>query len=118
MEEPPLANEPNVPMPPLYNLSDPPNKLAIDVLLIMSKCCRDWIKLVEAAVVGAKPKIAPIVWGDARHVSTTYTIRVPGVMKVAGTAFGCRVEFVHSSVGRNPEIAVIVFYHILNEVGA
>ena len=84
----------------------------------MSKDSGRRIKPVEAAILGAKPQITPIVSGDARNVSTTDTVRVVGVMKVAGSAFGCRIEFVHPSVGGNPQIAVIVFYQILNKVGA
>ena len=47
-----------------------PNKLAIAVIAVMSKGFGGWIKLVQAAVYGAKPKIASIVSGDARHVSS------------------------------------------------
>ena len=65
MEQTALANKPDIPMAILDNLSDPPNKLAIAVISIMSKCSGRWIKLVEAAVFGAKPKIAPTVSGDA-----------------------------------------------------
>ena len=71
MEQTALANKPDIPMAIRDNLSDPPNKLAIAVISIMSKCSGRWIKLVEAAVFGAKPKIAPTVSGDARNVSTT-----------------------------------------------
>src|ERR1039457_1677972 len=101
----------------LDDLGNPPNKLALAVISIMNKCSGRWIKLVEAAVLGAKPKIAPTVLGHARNVSATDTIRVVGIMKVARTAFGCRVEFVHPSVGGNPQIAVIVLHQILNKVG-
>src|ERR1700751_4592360 len=39
-------------------------------------------------------------------------------MKVAGTAFRLRVEFVYPDIGRDPQIAVIVFHHVLQKVGA
>ena len=67
MEQAALANKPDVPMAILDDLSDPPNKLAIAVIAIMSKGSGCWIKLVEAAVFGAKPQIAATVSGDARQ---------------------------------------------------
>ena len=118
MEQTALANKPDVPMAILDNVSDPPNKLAIAVFRIMSECSGRWIKLVEAAVFGAKPEIAATVLGDALNRIATDTVRVVGIMNVAGNAFGCRVEFVHPGVGGNPQIAVIVFDQILNKVGA
>ena len=75
-------------------------------------------KLVEAAVFSAKPERTKTVLGDALDRSATETIRIPGVMKVTGTAFGCRVEFVHAGVGGDPKIAVIVLHQILNKIGA
>src|SRR5271157_551126 len=102
MEQAPLANKPDVPVAVLDNLTDPPDKLAVAVIYIMRKCFGRWIKLVDSAVLSAKPKRASITSGDARHVSGTDTIGVVGIMKVAGTTFGCRVEFVHPSVGGNP----------------
>src|SRR5208283_4743517 len=118
MEQTAVANKPDIPAAILDNLSDPPNKLAIAVISITSKSSGSWIEPVEACVLGAKPKIAPTVSGDARNVSTTDTIGVVRVMKVAGKPFGCRVKFVHPGVGGNPQIALIVFYQILNKVGA
>ena len=118
MEQTALANKPDIPMTIRDNVSDPPNKLAIAVFQIMSECSGRWIKLVEAAVFRAKPEIAATVLGDALNRSTTETIRVVRIMNVACNAFGCRVEFVHPSVGGKPQIAVIVFDQILNKVGA
>ena len=65
MEQATLANKPDIPLPARDHFSDPPNKLAIAVIQIMSKCSGPWIKLVEAAVYGAKPQIAATVAGDA-----------------------------------------------------
>ena len=61
MEQTALANKPDIPMAILDNLSDPPNKLAIAVFQVMSKCSGRWIKLVEAAVFRAKPEIPATV---------------------------------------------------------
>src|SRR5271157_5333872 len=103
MEQTAVAGKPDIPAAVVDNLSDPPDKLAIAVISIMSKSSGRGIKPVEAGVLGAKPKIAPAVSGDARNVSTSDTIRIVRVMKVAGKAFGRRVEFVHPGVGGNPQ---------------
>src|SRR5690349_11061942 len=118
MEQTALANKPDLPMAILDNVSESPNKLAIAVIEIVSKYSGRWIKLVEAAVLSAKPNMAPAAARDAGTESTTEAIRVFGIMQVAGNAFGCRVEIVHPTVGRNPEVAAIVFHQILNKVGA
>src|SRR5208283_3259066 len=117
MKQTPVANKPDLLTTILDDLSDPPNKLAIAVISIMSKSSGRRIKPVEAGVLGAKPKIASAVSSDARDISTTDTIGAVRVMKVAGKAFGCRVEFVHPGIGGNPQIAEVVFYQILNKVG-
>ena len=96
MEQTTLANKPDIPMAILDNVSDPPNKLAIAVIAIMSKGSGRWIKLVEAAVFGAKPEIAATVAGDALNRIAADAVGVVGVMTVAGKAFGCGVEFVHA----------------------
>ena len=117
MEQTTLANKPDIPI--VYPRSPElilPTKWPSLSLRIMSECSGRRIKLVQAAVFGAKPKIAATVLGDALDRSTTDTIGVVGVMKVAGTAFGFRVEFVHPSVGGNPQIAVIVFHQILKKL--
>jgi len=105
-------------MATLDNLSEPPNKPAIAVIQIVSELPGRWIKLVQAAVFGAEPKIAATVLGDALDRIAADAVGVVGVVKVAGTAFGCRVEFVHPNVGGNPQLAVIVFHQILSKVGA
>ena len=56
MEETALANKPDIPMAIRDNVSDPPNKLAVAVISIMSECLCRWIKLIEAVGLGAKPK--------------------------------------------------------------
>ena len=84
MEQTALANKPDIPMAIRDNVSDPPNKLAIAVFQIMSKCSGRWIKLVEAAVFGAKPQIAATVLGDALNRSATETVGVVGVMNGSG----------------------------------
>src|SRR6202035_836999 len=45
MEQTAFADKPDIPMAILDNLSDPPNKLAIAVIQIVSKCSGRWIKL-------------------------------------------------------------------------
>ena len=65
MEQTALANKPDIPMAILDDLSDPPDKLAIAVIPVMSEGSGRGIKLVEAAVFGAKPEIAATVLGDA-----------------------------------------------------
>ena len=84
----------------------------------MSKCSSCWIKLVEAAVFGAKPKSTATASGNALDRIAADAVGVVGIVKVTGTAFGCRVEFVHPNVGGNPQIAVIVFDQILSKAGA
>ena len=118
MEQTALADKPDLAMPILYHLADPSNKVAIAVISIVSKCSGRWIELVETAVFGAKPKRTATVLGDALDRGATETIGIAGVMKVAGTAFGFRVEFVHPGVGGDPQIAVIVLHQVLQKVGA
>jgi hypothetical protein len=117
MEHAALANKPDFSLSIRNDLSDPANKLASAVIAVMSKCSGPWIKLVEAAGFGAKPKTAAIVSGNARNVSAGNTIRVLGIMKIAGKAFNSRVESVHPSVGGDPQIAVIIFHQRLNKIG-
>ena len=105
-------------MPILDHLADPPNKVAIAVISIVSKCSSRWIELVEAAVFGAKPKRTETALGDALDRGATETIGIVGVMKVAGTAFGFWVEFVYPDVGGDPRMAVIVLHQVLQKVGA
>ncbi len=117
MEQAALANKPDLAMPILDHLADPPNKVSIAVISIVSKCSSCWIELVEAAVFGAKPERTAAVLGDALDRGATETIGIVGDMKVAGTAFGFRVEFVHPGVGGDPQIAVIVLHKVLQKVG-
>src|SRR6476646_10998577 len=108
MEQTALANKPDIATAVPDNLSDPADELAIAIIAVMSKAPRGRIKSVQAAVEGTKPKITPMASCDARNPRTADTIRVVGVMKIANTAFGGRVEFVHPSVSGNPEVAVLV----------
>nr|WP_242618305.1 hypothetical protein [Edaphobacter modestus] len=118
MKQTALANKPDLAMSILDQLNDPPDKLAIAVISIMSKCSGPWIDFVEAAVFGTKPKRTAIVLGDALDRGATESIGIVGIMDVAGTAFGFRVEFVRPCVGGNPQIAVIVLHQVLQKVGA
>ena len=86
MEQTPLADKPDFLMAIRDDASYPSNELTVAVIAIMSRRSGCWIKLVEAAIFGAKPKIAPTVAGDARNVIATDAIRVVGVMKVAGNS--------------------------------
>ena len=117
MEQTALANKPDVPIVGRDNLSDTPDKRSIAVIAVVSKCSGPWIELVEAAIFSTKPQIAPTVFGDALDRSTTERVRVVGVVKVSGPAFGCQVESVHPGVGGDPQIAVGVLHQILKEVG-
>jgi hypothetical protein len=68
-----LAHKPDISMAILDNLSDPPNKVAIAIISMMSKCSGGWIELVEAAVFGAKPKRTATFSGDP-HLSRAILI--------------------------------------------
>src|SRR4029077_4663915 len=118
MKETAFADKPDFFMPTDDNLSDPANKLAVAVVAIMNKSSAPRIKPVEATVYTAKPKVAPTVPGDARHVCTADAIRIVHVMEVACAALRCGVESVHSSVGRDPQISVVIFDQVLKKVGA
>ena len=117
MKQPALANEPDLPMAIFDNVSDPPNKLASAVIAIMCKGFRRRVKPVQAAVFG-EPQIAATVAGDAPNCIAAKAVGVVGVVKVAGTTFGCGVEFVYAGMSSNPQITTIVFYQIPNEVVA
>src|SRR5271165_4730145 len=113
MEQTTVANKPNFPLATLDHLSDPPNKLAIAVIAVMSEHLRRRVKLVQAAVCRTKPQIAATIAGDALNRTAADAVGIVGVVTVAGTAFGSRVEFVYaSSIGGNPQIAMVVFHQI------
>jgi hypothetical protein len=118
MEQTAVANKPDISVAILDNVIDSPDKPAIAVITVMGKHSGRRIKLVEAAVLGAKPKTTPPVSGDARNVSTADTVWVLGVMKIAGKAVAYRIEFIHPGISGNPQIPVIVFRHIFNKVRA
>ena len=118
MEQTAVASKPYVLAGILDDMIDPPDKLAIAVISIVSKDSGRLIKLVETAVLGAKPKTTTPVSGDARNISSADAIGVSRVVKIAGKAFVYRVEFIYPGVGRDPQIAVIVFRQIFNEVRA
>ena len=115
MEETAFADKPDVTLSPGDNLSDPANKPAIAIVAVMSESSAPRIKPVEATVYCAKPEVAPTVMGDARDVRTADAIRVVHVVKVACAALRCRVESVDSSVGRDPQIAVVILDRDLEE---
>jgi hypothetical protein len=117
MKQAALANEPDIPIVIRDNASNSPNKLSLAVIAVMSEGFRGRVEFVQSAVFGADSKIPATVLGDALNRNATESIRVVGVVKVAGYAFGSRVEFVDASVGGNPQIAVVVFHQILNKVG-
>src|SRR4051812_13108643 len=118
MEETALAHKPDVPMPALNDMSNPPDKLAIAVISIMRKLSGRRIEFVQTTVLCAEPKTALAVPGDARNVSGSESVGVVRIVKVPGEAFDNRIEFVHSGVGGNPQIPVIVFHEILDKIGA
>ena len=95
MEQTTLAGNPDIPIAVRYDLTNPPYKLAIAVSAVVSECFGRWVKPVQAAVFGAKPKSTATVLSDALDRSTTETVWVLGVMNIAGTAFGKGVEFVY-----------------------
>ena len=78
MKQAALANKPDVPMAVFDNVSDPPNKLAIAVIAVMSEGFRRRVKLVQAAVVGAEPQIAATVAGDAPNRIAAKAVGVVG----------------------------------------
>src|ERR1700730_1643295 len=115
-EQTAVANKPDISVAILDNVIDSTDKPAIAVITIVSKHSGRWIKPVETAVLGAKPKTTPPVSGDARDVSTADTVGILGVMRIAGKAVAHRIEFIHPGVRGNPQITVIVFHHIFNKV--
>ena len=115
MEQAMLAYKPDVALPVRDNLRDPSNEVAIAVVAVMSESSACGIQFVQPGIFSPKPNVTATVLGDALNQSTTYR-GVFGVMQVASETFSCWIEFVHSRVGREPQVAVIVFHQALNEI--
>ena len=96
MKQAAIANEPDVPPALLDDSSDPPNRLAVAVIAVMSKGLRLRVKPVEAAVGGSEPEMATTVAGNAPNRIAAKAVGVGRVVKVAGSTFGSGVEFVNS----------------------
>ena len=93
-----------------YDLADPPQELAIAVVTIMSECAARWIEPVQAIAFRSNPQRAATILDDALDRSSAETIRVSGIMKLADTAFACRIELVQPSIGGYPQKTVIVLH--------
>src|ERR1043166_1765888 len=97
MEQTTVADKPNFPLATRDNLSDPPHTLVIPVTVVVCEGFHCRVEPVQAAVCCTKPQMAATIAGDALNRIAADAVGLVGVVTVADTALGSRVEFVYAS---------------------
>jgi hypothetical protein len=117
MKKTEFADEPNVSLAILDDVIDPADKPPAFVIAVMRKGFRLRVKPVHPAIF-SQPEIATTVACDTPNGIAAKAVGVPGVWNVSLTSLGHGIESVDARMSSDPQITMVVFYEISNEVVA
>ena len=103
MEEPAVADEPQLGVTTGDNVGDRADEPAVLVVAIMRELSRRGIPPVKSAALHAQPELASEIPGDGVDIGTAEDLTVARIVKIPDDALAARVEAVQSFVRRNPQ---------------